>query len=285
MKSPLPIKCEAEKSGQTKPTEKPHDNEAEYLTCTACKKSLPATCFGRDKRKKSGLKSECQPCCNAAVSRWRNRNPEKAREACAKSRRAHPEKVKARSRKWYIENKELSRKNAKEWRKNNPDRVREHGREYSRKWRAANPEKAKENARRGSKKRREDPIRRLEDAIKNGIYRGIRGISKAGHTFDMLGYSLDELTAHIQSKFKPGMSWDNYGEWHVDHKVPLAAHNYQTTDDIDFKKAWALSNLQPMWGSDNQSKGAKLMKPFQPSLALQVPANDNVPASLKSEAA
>jgi 5-methylcytosine-specific restriction endonuclease McrA len=64
------------------------------------------------------------------------------------------------------------------------------------------------------------------------------------------------------------MSFDNYGEWHVDHKIPLSAHNYETPDDEDFKRAWALKNLQPMWGPENISKGAKLDKEFQPSLAL-----------------
>lgn len=243
-----------------------NDNkEPKTRTCTVCRESFPESCFGKDKRQKSGLKSACQPCCNAAVTKWRNNNPEKAREAGAKFRRDNPEKHRANSRKWYNENKEAAQKNASEWRKSNPDKLRDYGREYSRRWRAANPERAKESARRAAKKRREDPIRRLEDAIKNGIYRGIRGISKAGHTFDLLGYSLGELTQHLETKFKDGMTWDNYGEWHVDHIRPLVSFSYTSTEDEEFRMAWSLKNLQPLWGPDNQSKGAR----------MPAPANDN----------
>jgi hypothetical protein len=64
------------------------------------------------------------------------------------------------------------------------------------------------------------------------------------------------------------MTWGNYGQWHVDHKIPISAFNYETPDDIDFKRCWALKNLRPMWAKENISKGAKLDKPFQPALAL-----------------
>lgn len=73
------------------------------------------------------------------------------------------------------------------------------------------------------------------------------------------------------------MTWENYGPvWHIDHEVPLAVHNYRTPEDIDFKRAWAMTNLKPLWGKDNMSKGAKLSAPFQPSFAF-APANDNIP--------
>lgn len=79
---------------------------------------------------------------------------------------------------------------------------------------------------------------------------------------------------HLEAQFAPGMTWENHGNgdgrWHVDHKIPLSAFNYETPDDIDFKRCWALSNLQPMWAADNIKKGAKLTAPFQPSLALGV---------------
>jgi len=56
--------------------------------------------------------------------------------------------------------------------------------------------------------------------------------------------------------------------WQVDHIIPLAAHNFISSGGIDFKRAWALKNLQPLWAYDNQSKGCSLDKPFQPSLAF-----------------
>jgi 5-methylcytosine-specific restriction endonuclease McrA len=65
------------------------------------------------------------------------------------------------------------------------------------------------------------------------------------------------------------MTWENYGsEWHLDHKIPLSVHNFTKPEHSDFKKAWSLKNLQPLWAEDNLKKNAKLNKPFQPSLLL-----------------
>lgn len=64
------------------------------------------------------------------------------------------------------------------------------------------------------------------------------------------------------------MSWEKLPEIHIDHKIPLAVFNFNTAEDCDFKRAWALENLQPLWAKDNLSKGAKLENPFQPSLLI-----------------
>ncbi len=87
---------------------------------------------------------------------------------------------------------------------------------------------------------------------------------------ELLDFSIEELRAHLEKLFLPGMNWSNHSRngWHIDHIIPLAAHNYETPDDIDFKRAWALSNLRPLWAKENISKGAKLSTPFQPSLLL-----------------
>lgn len=105
----------------------------------------------------------------------------------------------------------------------------------------------------------------------NGVRISVKRGSKSGRrTFELLGYTVDDLRMHLERLFHPGMTWQNYGRggWEIDHIIPLSAHNYETPDDIDFKKAWALSNLQPLWMPQNRTKHAKLTKPFQPSLAI-----------------
>jgi hypothetical protein len=82
----------------------------------------------------------------------------------------------------------------------------------------------------------------------------------------LVGYSLDRLRRHLERKFLPGMSWANMGSWHVDHIIPVSVFNFKTAEDVDFKKCWALKNLQPLWAADNMAKKNKLDKPFQPSL-------------------
>jgi hypothetical protein len=92
---------------------------------------------------------------------------------------------------------------------------------------------------------------------------------KGGRTWESLvGYSLEKLKKHIEKQFSPGMTWDNYGKWHVDHRIPIKAFNFTSSDDLDFKRCWDLKNLQPLWSYDNISKGARLERPFQPSLAI-----------------
>jgi Uri superfamily endonuclease len=73
----------------------------------------------------------------------------------------------------------------------------------------------------------------------------------------LLEFTVEELMRHLQRQFLPGMNWENYGRWHVDHILPLASFNYQSAADPEFKVAWALTNLRPMWARENISKGAK----------------------------
>jgi guanylate kinase len=83
---------------------------------------------------------------------------------------------------------------------------------------------------------------------------------------DSLGYSIDDLKSHLESQFTEGMSWDNYGEWHIDHIRPESWFNYSSIEDGDFKKCWSLDNLQPMWADENLKKNnlyeGKYRKPF-----------------------
>ena len=66
-------------------------------------------------------------------------------------------------------------------------------------------------------------------------------------------------TDHIESQFKDGMTWDNYGKngWHIDHIIPKSLFQFKSSEDDEFKQCWALCNLQPMWAFDNLSKGNK----------------------------
>jgi len=79
-----------------------------------------------------------------------------------------------------------------------------------------------------------------------------------------LGYSVDELIKHLESNFKPGMTWANYGEWQIDHVKPESWFDYQSTDDDDFKKCWSLENLQPMWAWQNLDKSNKYEGEYRP---------------------
>lgn len=75
----------------------------------------------------------------------------------------------------------------------------------------------------------------------------------------MLGYSLSELQAHLESKFTQGMSWEHFlaGRIHIDHVVPVSLLRPDCVNSEAFRVCWALENLQPLWAEDNIKKGAK----------------------------
>lgn len=221
--------------------------------CSRCREEKSLECFGVDQSRKDGLNVWCKECKRVASAAYYARNRQKHSAACARWAANNPEKV-AESRLRFEER--------------NPN--------FRQIWAAENADAARESARRSARKARLSPKYRLDDAMSCGI-RGsiVRGAKGRQRWERLVGYSVDELVVHLESKFSPGMSWQNYGRggWHVDHVVPKSVFNYELPTDIDFKRCWALSNLRPLWESDNCSKGATLKEPFQPSLLLA--ANDN----------
>ncbi len=82
-----------------------------------------------------------------------------------------------------------------------------------------------------------------------------RKIPKNRGTRDFLGCSWGFFESYLESKFLPGMSWENRILWEIDHIVPLSSA--RTEDDI-FKLSH-YTNLQPLWARENRAKGAKLI--------------------------
>jgi len=113
-----------------------------------------------------------------------------------------------------------------------------------------------------------DPKYHINRRMKNFIGKNLNGTKNGQQWQELVGWTIDELMAHLQKRFKKGMGFENYGEWHIDHKIPLAVFNYSKPTDIDFQRAWSLTNLQPMWGKENIAKSDKLTRPFQPCLSL-----------------
>lgn len=63
---------------------------------------------------------------------------------------------------------------------------------------------------------------------------------------------------HLEVLLEHGMSFANYGQWHIDHVIPLSIFSFCDEDDPAFKAAWSLDNLAPLWASDNISKKDRL---------------------------
>jgi hypothetical protein len=114
----------------------------------------------------------------------------------------------------------------------------------------------------------ETPQQKISRRMRGRMRASLNG-KKGGISWETLvGYTREDLKRHLESKFMPGMSWENIKDWHIDHIIPISAFNYQSAKDTDFKRCWALSNLQPLWIEDNLRKGDKLLFPMQASLSL-----------------
>jgi len=110
-------------------------------------------------------------------------------------------------------------------------------------------------------RRHSDPIYRLRMNFSSLMSRRLKNksnISKNCSCFNILDYSFDELVCRLEGLFSPGMSWDNYGKWHVDHIRPISSFNITSLDCDDFKECWSLTNLQPLWAEDNMRKSNKV---------------------------
>ena len=107
--------------------------------------------------------------------------------------------------------------------------------------------------------RMQRPNVRLACSLRTRVSSALRGARKAAGTSQLIGCSLEDLREHLESQFKPGMSWENhnYRGWHVDHVRPLAS--FDLTDPEQQRQAFRYSNLQPLWMRENLSKGAKIL--------------------------
>lgn len=91
------------------------------------------------------------------------------------------------------------------------------------------------------------------------IYYAIKRTKKSKHTIELVGCSILELKSYLESKWAPGMNWENYNlhGWHIDHIRPCASFDLSKPEEQ--KKCFHYTNLQPMWAEDNWKKGARIL--------------------------
>jgi hypothetical protein len=159
---------------------------------------------------------------------------------------------------WYAKNKEKSISRSLERYHSNKEEIKK-----QRKISNLNktPEQKRKSRDRKNKYRREryanDINFRLSLKLRARISRTIKSHSES--LTNNFGCTIDELKTHLQSKFLPGMTWDNYGKhgWHIDHIKPL--ENFDLTREDEVKKACKYTNLLPRWASDNHKKSNKTL--------------------------
>lgn len=167
-------------------------------------------------------------------------------------------------RAWRSKNKEKIQAYAREWRKNNHDKIItqqrkrfskkcEFIREQRKAWRLENRIRVRESNKKYYNENKDDPKFKIPRIIRSIFCNALKK-NKEFNKMDYFDYGVQELKTHLQKQFKEGMSWENYGEWQIDHIVPICEF-VKLGEPSEFKEAWKLSNLQPLWAFENQIKG------------------------------
>jgi hypothetical protein len=182
--------------------------------------------------------------------KYRLENKEKKKEYDINYREKNLEKSKEIRHKYY---------------KNNKDKIKEYSIEnkenkkiYMKIYRENNKLKIKETTKKYQKNRRQiDPLFKLKTNIRSLIRLSIinNNYTKKSKTFEILGCECKEFKQHLERQFKKGMTWENQGEWHLDHIYPVSL----AKDEQELIKLNHYTNFQPMWAVENMSKGNKII--------------------------
>lgn len=197
--------------------------------CYKCKKHKEISDFHKDKSRSDKLQSKCK--------------------SCGKTSKQNP-KYKEMARK-YEKTKKVKYYKKIYWKSNNYkklQKIRRQGELY------------KKYQREYSKKRRSsDANYKLRRNLRSRLNMAIKVEYKSGSAVQDLGCTIPELKIHLENQFTEGMSWGNWCRdgWHIDHKIPLAS--FDLTNREELLRAVHYTNLQPLWGRENESKGNKLL--------------------------
>jgi hypothetical protein len=178
------------------------------------------------------------------------------------------ERNRLRKQKYRDSNPEADKIYQQEWRERNRDRVNSYKRQY-------HQTKDKDRVAAKMRLKRKDPhfkeLRKNQQRnrlLRDPLYRAKRCLRKRLWTYKKrfgtvsmsksIGCTWDEFKKHLESKFQPGMTWENYGKdgWEIDHVVPLCT----ATCESDLIKLSHYSNLQPLWRKDNVAKSIEDLK-------------------------
>lgn len=161
--------------------------------------------------------------------------------------------VSCKNKKWYQDNKEHKR----QYYSNNKEKITARELEYT----ATGARKIKnrnwyeKSGKQYYAQKRLDVNYRITKNLRTRLWKAIKNNQKIGSAIKDLGCSIEEFKVYMSKQFTEDMTWDNYGEWHVDHIRPLASFDLSNKEELAI--ACNFNNLQPLWAIDNILKSNK----------------------------
>lgn len=191
--------------------------------------------------------------------------------ACAREwKRKNKEYCKQKRAEYYQNNKEKEKTNHLIWCENNKEKLKDAKKQYDKNYRERNTEKirhhkqSEEFKREKNRKAREryhsDKAYRIEKCLRASFLQALKLYNDGRKTTsikNLIGCSIHDLVLHIQNKFKEGMTWDNYGDWHIDHIYPCS--RFDLNSKREQLMCFHYTNLQPLWASENIKKSNKVL--------------------------
>jgi len=160
-------------------------------------------------------------------------------------RKKHKEKYIIYKKNWRIRNKEKISLENKTYKLLNRNKISEYRKKYYRDHKTQEQEYYKN-------KIKVDINLRLSSNLRKRVRLALKGSPKLSTTMNLVGCSIEFLKFYLESQFKDNMSWDNYGKWHIDHKIPCCA--FDLSKEFAQRKCFHYTNLQPLWAEENLKK-------------------------------
>jgi hypothetical protein len=236
--------------------------------CTGCLNVLPVDKFNKKNTKTGTLKSKCKECTCKYSKIWRDNNKDKVRKIRQRYEKKLSEERK-RIKEIKIKEKETIKLQKLELKKIRDEKRLENERlKYEKKLRKQEyinsdeyrnkiESRKKEIGRLKYKKRMENPLYRFRKKISTNIRNSIvrQGYSKESSACQILGDEWEVVYEYFSNLFLEGMSWENHGEWHIDHIIPIST----AKSEEEIIRLSHYTNLQPLWAEDNLLKSNKLL--------------------------